>query len=133
MLVSASGIPILLQAGQVPLQDLIGSLSAGDTLAGRVVELLPQNQALISLRGQNVVAQLPAGTALSKGEILSLQVSQSTPGEGSSAASLVLKILSPPESALAPSGMGPGGAITASTTPGFSQLEQALGAAKLPV
>jgi hypothetical protein len=107
-------------------------LGVGDTLAGRVVELLPQNQALINLRGQNVVAQLPASSALAKGEILSLLVSQSTPGEGSAPASLVLKLMAAPE----PGPMSPapsaGAPLAGSTTPGFSQLEQALGAAKLP-
>jgi Flagellar hook-length control protein FliK len=111
----------------------MGSLSAGDVLAGRVVELLPQNQALISLRGQNVVAQLPAGNALAKGEILSLQVSQVSPGEGSTAASLVLKLAAPPPGAGTPSAQAQASPGSVSTTPGFSQLEQALGAARLPV
>ncbi|HTB22121.1 MAG TPA: flagellar hook-length control protein FliK [bacterium] len=135
MAVSAAGIPILLQAASIPLQDLAAALSPGAVVNGRVVELLPQNQALISLRGQNVVAQLPPGSSLAKGDVLSLLVVQASAGDPSTAtpASLLLKLLPATENGAQPSAQAPSpGTASSSGTPGFGPMEAALSAAKLP-
>jgi len=133
MIANAAGVPLLLQASNVHLQDLIGSLTPGDAVKGRVVELLPQNQALINVRGQNVVAQLPAGTSLAKGDLLSLLVSQTSAGEGTTAAGLVLKLMSVIPAGSTSPVPAPSASTSAPLTPGFTQLEQALASAKLPV
>ena len=134
MAISAAGIQILLQSGNVQLKDLVDTLQPGDSLKGRVVELLPQNNAVINLRGQNVVAQLPANTSLAKGDILSLQVSQSTPGEGSQPSSLVLRLQAQTlaTSLESPAGLGSSLSLLGQSS-GLAQIEQALGAAKVPV
>ena len=51
MAVSALGIQLLLQAGSAQVQDLVNSLQPGDSIKGRIVELLPQDKAVINLRG----------------------------------------------------------------------------------
>ncbi|MGH7441577.1 MAG: hypothetical protein ACREKE_02765, partial [bacterium] len=131
MILNAAGLPVVLQASSVQLQDLVGSLSPGDVLRGRIVDLLPQNQALVNLRGQNVVAQLPANLSLAKGDILSLMVGQAEAGGVGVPASLVLKLVS----AINPNGASGAAfspASSSAATLGTGQLEQALDAARLP-
>ncbi len=134
MVVNAAGLPLSIQASPVALGDLIGGLSPGDLLRGRVVELLPKNQALVSLRGQNVVAQLPSGTAVGKGSVLSLAVSQADAGGPATPASLLLRLLgvsTPGAPGTAGGPVGSAGQATAGQG-AASTAEQALLAAKLP-
>jgi len=57
------------------LKGLFASLSQGDTLKGRVIDIIAaENKAVINFRGYNVVSQLPQGAALKKGDMINVQV-----------------------------------------------------------
>ena len=132
MVVSALGLPILLQATNTQLDGLFAGLGAGDQVRGRVVELLPQDKAVMNLRGQNVVAQLPAGSLVQKGDALLLKVTQSQAGVAGKGGSLTLRLLTDPAAVLAAAAAVPSSAAT-HALPAQGLLEQALGNARLPV
>ncbi len=57
------------------LKGLFDSLSAGDTLKGRVIDVIPaENKAVINFKGYNVISQLPDGASLKKGDIINVMV-----------------------------------------------------------
>jgi hypothetical protein len=67
----------LINSPDKKLQDLLNILKAGDVLKGRVVDLLPaDNKAIINFKGINVIAELPVGSQIAKGDIINVQVSQ---------------------------------------------------------
>jgi hypothetical protein len=131
MAVNALGLPLLFQTGPGQLSDLFSGLQPGDTLRGRVIELVGLDQAVVSIKGQNLVAQLPANSGLQKGDALLLQVGAFNPADLAKGASLTLRLLPglDPNAALgaapdqSPALAGPG-------APG--RLEQILNAAQLP-
>jgi hypothetical protein len=82
MAVNALGQTIQLLLGQTPNNDLTLGLKAGDVTQGRLVDILPDNRAIIQINGSNMVAQLPAaqpGQAFVKGVLLNLAVVQAQP------------------------------------------------------
>ncbi len=96
MAVNALGQNIqLLFSPAAPGADPSLTLKAGDLLQGRIVDLLPDNKAVISLRGLNLLAQLPEaqpGQAFVRGTLLDLAVIQAKPQGSAAQASLTLKL-----------------------------------------
>lgn len=67
----------LLQSADKTVQDFISSLQPGDSLRGRVVGILAdENKAIINFKGYNLVSQLPQGMNIQKGDIINVLVSQ---------------------------------------------------------
>lgn len=67
---------ILLSADK-KVQDFMASLTAGDSLRGRVVEIIPDgNKAIINFKGYNLMSQLPADSTIQKGDTINVIVSQ---------------------------------------------------------
>jgi len=131
MAVNALGLPLLFQTGPGQLGDLFSGLQSGDILRGRVIELVGQDQAVISIRGQNLVAQLPANSGLQKGDALSLQVGPFNPADLAKGASLTLRLLpSPDPASLLSQALAPGTAQAGPGAPG--RLELILNAVQLP-
>jgi hypothetical protein len=134
MAVSALGLPFLLQANNTQLDSLFAGLTAGDTVRGRVVEILGGDKAVVSLRGQNMVAQLPAGSSLQKGDALLLQVTQVQSAETGQAATLTLRLLPNAGADLAiAAGAAQAQTPASRAVPAQAVLEQALSGARLPV
>src|SRR4051812_47492370 len=82
MALNSLGLPLVLQASNQQVQDLMSGLKAGDLLRGRLVDLLPGGKAVLNLQGQNLLAQLPpasSGQVFQKGALLMLQVTQAAP------------------------------------------------------
>ena len=132
MAVNALGLPLLFQAGPGQIGDLFSGLQAGDTLRGRLIELVGQDQAVVSLRGQNLVAQLPPNSGLQKGDALVLQVGAFNPADLAKGAALTLRLLPAVASGAALGPVLDNGAAMAS--PGSAgRLEQVLNAAQLPL
>lgn len=58
------------------IQDFIDTIKTGDTLRGKVIELIQgENKAIINFRGFNIISDLPIGANLSPGDIINVQVS----------------------------------------------------------
>jgi len=133
MAVSALGLPFLLQASANQLDTLFAGLNAGDQVRGRVVEMLGQDQAVVSLRGQNVVAQLPPVNDLQKGDLLLLQVTQMPSTEAGRTASLTLRLLPASVAAAGSPGILAQTAPASNALPAQAVVEQALSNARLPV
>lgn len=137
MAVNVLGLPLQLQASPVQIQDLLGGLKAGAVLKGRVIEALPGDKVVLNLRGQNLVAQLPAGASVERGDILNLQVTQPQVA-GAATSTVTLRLLSAlaetgaAQAAPAPTapdqGAAPGPAL-----PPQAVIDQALSAARLPL
>jgi hypothetical protein len=67
----------LLQSTDKNVQDFIASLQPGDSLRGRVIDILTnENKAIINFKGYNLVSQLPQGLNIQKGDIINVLVSQ---------------------------------------------------------
>ena len=67
----------LLQSTDINAQDFIASLQPGDSLRGRVVDILAgDSKAIINFKGYNLISQLPQGMNLQKGDIINVMVSQ---------------------------------------------------------
>ena len=156
MATNAIGLNLLLQASNTQLKDLLQGLQLGDTLKGRIVDLLPEGKAVINLQGQNLLAQLPppaSGQSFQKGDVLSLEVTQASqakpgaaPGVSANAPEVAVTLRIVPaqtSNAGQASGMGQGAAAASSplgntpeipsqALPPVVVLEQALSAAKLP-
>src|SRR4051812_31505882 len=82
MAVNALGQTLQLLLNQAPQSDLSLGLKAGDVAQARLVEMLPDNRAIVQIKGLNLVAQLPApqpGQKFEKGMTLDLAVLQSQP------------------------------------------------------
>lgn len=59
------------------IQDFVSTIKAGDTLKGRVLEIIQgENKAIINFRGFNIISELPAGMQINQGDIINVQVSQ---------------------------------------------------------
>lgn len=73
-----NGNPIeLLISQDKSIQDFLGTIKAGDTLKGRVLDILPgENKAIINFRGFNIISELPVGMLVNKGDIINVQVSK---------------------------------------------------------
>lgn len=126
MAVNALGLPIRIQAGPLELQDLLGGIKVGDLLKARVVETLPDNKAVISLKGQNLVAELATNFSVQKGDLLPLQVTQMTHATAEKPAALTLRLL-PPSASASTADSAPKTAL-----PPQAILDQALRAARVP-
>jgi hypothetical protein len=131
MAVNALGLPLLFQTGPGQISDLFSGLQSGDTLRGRVIELVGQDQAVVSIKGQNLVAQLPANSGLQKGDALLLQVSKFNPADLAKGASLTLRLLPDPETEPAPAA-APNASQNLSGTGTPIRSELILNAAQLP-
>lgn len=82
MAVNALGQTLQLLLNQAPNNDLSLGLKAGDLLKGRILDVLPDNRAIIQIKGYNMLAQLPQaqpGQQFSKGVLLDLAVLQAQP------------------------------------------------------
>ncbi len=67
----------LLNAADKDIRDFIATLNPGDTLKGRVVDIIPgENKAIINFKGYNIISQLPQGMGVQKGDIINVEVSQ---------------------------------------------------------
>jgi hypothetical protein len=67
----------LLNSNDKNVQDFLSALKPGDTLKGRVVEILPgENKAVINFKGLNIVSELPQNSTLQKGQVINVSVSQ---------------------------------------------------------
>jgi hypothetical protein len=96
MAVNALGQTLLLSLSPQQVSDLTDGLKTGDLLRGRVVETLPdQGQAIVNLRGINVLAELLGqAQSLAKGDILQVQVKGlPAPQAGDTQAPLTLQLL----------------------------------------
>ena len=73
-----NGNPIeLLISQDKSIQDFLGTIKAGDTLKGKVLDILPgENKAIINFRGFNIISELPVGMLINKGDIINVQVSK---------------------------------------------------------
>jgi len=72
-----------------PGNDLTLGLKLGDVLQGKLVDILPDNRAIIQIKGLNLLAQLPEtqnGQQFNRGMILDLAVTQAQPNSPSAAA-----------------------------------------------
>jgi ribosomal protein S1 len=87
MAVNTLGQTLQLLPVAAPGNDLTLGLQPGDILQGRLVDILPDNRAIIQIKGFNLLAQLPEaqnGQQFSKGQILDLAVLQAQPNSNSS-------------------------------------------------
>ncbi len=128
MTVNALGQNIKVLLNTVPEKNM--GLRLGDVLRARVVDLLPDNKAIIEVRGKNLLADLSGLSntgALSKGSFLDLSVGQ-TPVQGGATLSLRLLKVSGGE------GSGILGSLSGSTGQGeVANLESLLGQLQIPV
>lgn len=59
------------------IQDFMSGVNAGDTIRGRVVDIIQgENKAIINFKGFNVISQLPQGAELNPGDVINAQVLQ---------------------------------------------------------
>jgi hypothetical protein len=59
------------------IQDFMSGVNTGDTIRGRVVDIIQgENKAIINFKGYNVISQLPQGSELKPGDIINAQVLQ---------------------------------------------------------
>lgn len=101
----------------------LASLKPGDTIKGRVAEILGgQNKAVINFRGNNLISQLPENTQLAKGETLTFTVTNVNE-------KIFMKIINDPAMAIA-RGMDP---QQAAGKAGPAQFADILTALKVPV
>ncbi len=128
MAINPASLPIQLLPGQAQLAGLTQNLESGDLLRGRVVELLAGQKAVISLNGTNLLAELPAGNAIQRGDILTLQVLSSDAKQVGQAPAISLKLLSnlPKELSLPTNSATP-------PIPPHQVLEASLLSARLPI
>ncbi|MBN2754080.1 MAG: hypothetical protein JXR81_04355 [Candidatus Goldbacteria bacterium] len=112
----------LLSSQDKKVSDLFALLKAGDTLKGRVIEVIPSdNKAIINFKGYNVISQLPNNAPLSKGDAITVQVSQM--GE-----KIFMKLI--------PDGLAAAGKLmpsAVSVQPAAEQVAALLSAIKVPV
>jgi len=67
----------LLSAQDKKTADLFALLKPGDTLKGRVIEVIPSdNKAVINFKGYNVISQMPENSPFVKGDAINVVVSQ---------------------------------------------------------
>ena len=148
---NAVGLNLLLQASPQQLQDLLQNQQPGTLMRGRIVDLLPQGRAVINLQGQNLLAQLPpqsvTGAAFQKGDLLTLQVTQAASNSNPKAGAapdpnqaLTLRLVSnsnvnaPAQNSALAGSQALNLPLTARVAlPPQAGIEQALGAARLPV
>jgi hypothetical protein len=96
MAINALGQTLLLALSGQQVSDLTDGLKTGDLLRGRVVEVIPdQGQAVVNLRGINVLAELLGqAQSLAKGDILQVQVKGiPVPSAGDAQTPLTLQLL----------------------------------------
>lgn len=114
----------LLNSQDKKVSDLFALLKTGDTLKGRVIDVIPSdNKAIINFKGYNVISQLPNNVSLSKGDSITVQVSQM--------GDKVFMKLIPADLAAAGKLMVPG-QLTA-VQPAAEQVASLLSAIKVPV
>src|ERR1035437_5112432 len=59
------------------IQDFLATIKPGDTLRGRVLEILQgENKAIINFRGFNIISELPTDMLINTGDIINVQVSK---------------------------------------------------------
>jgi hypothetical protein len=59
------------------IQDFLATIKPGDTLRGRVLEILQgENKAIINFRGFNIISELPTDMLINPGDIINVQVSK---------------------------------------------------------
>ena len=79
MVVNAVGQQIQLIESNQQLKDLLQQVKPGDQLQGKIVELLPENRAIIQFKGINLISQLPGSQVpVQKGNVLLVQVQSSS-------------------------------------------------------
>jgi hypothetical protein len=136
MAVNALGQTLLLSLSSQQVSDLTDGLKTGDLLRGRVVETIPdQGQAIVNLRGINVLAELLGqAQALSKGDILQVQV-KALPQAGDAQSPLTLQLIdiskAAESAALPPSSLAGTSAQAASSS--LASAEEALASLHIAV
>ncbi len=141
MAVNALGQTLNLLLNQVQNKDLAQAFKLGENLRARIVDLLPDNKAIVMLKGLNVIAQLPAplgGFAPAKGDVLNLAVLQSqaqATGQGPAVSLKLLSIESGQNNQAQSQNAGAANTTLAPQRPAtlLAALETALTQANLPV
>ena len=65
----------LLSAQDKKTADLFALLKPGDTLKGRIIEVIPSdNKAVINFKGYNVISQMPENFPFVKGDAINVVV-----------------------------------------------------------
>jgi hypothetical protein len=113
----------LLNSNDKNIQDFLSTISTGDTLKGRVVDILQgENKAIINFKGFNIISELPQGAQLQKGDIINVSVSQIND-------KIFMKLLAGPAADLGKGIEAAAGQQQVTT----QQLIDALNSAKVPV
>jgi len=136
MAVNALGQTLLLSLSPQQVSDLTDGLKAGDLLRGRVVETIPdQGQAIVNLRGINVLAELLGqAQSLSKGDILQVQVKGlPAPQAGDVQSPLTLQLLDISKAAESAAPAGQQGATSQASSLNLTSAEEALASLNIAI